>query len=118
MVSTCLFMFLARDLKISDFLQLEEKYVAQRRVRWVMQLINPQVSVFQSRDQLIFLPFNERQVKLQHLLADVLFMRDYQPLGAAKVPHRQQLSRAPVITADLQFPLCWQSVQRLPENIC
>ena len=87
MVFTCLFMFLAHDLKISDLLQLEEKYVAQRRARWVMQLINPQVSIFQSRDQLIFLPFNEMQVKLQHLLEDMLFMRDYQPLGAAKFPH-------------------------------
>lgn len=83
-----------------------------------MRLINLQVSIFQSRGQLIFLPFNEVQVKLQHLLEDVLFMRDYQPLGAAKVPHRRRLSRAPVITADLQFPLCWQSVQRLPENRC
>lgn len=80
-------MFLAHDLKISDFLQLEEKHVAQRRARWVMQLINPRVSVFRMWEQLIFLLFHEVQVKLQHLLKNVLFMRRYQPLGAAKVPH-------------------------------
>lgn len=83
-----------------------------------MQLINSQASIFQRWEQLIFLLFHEAQVKLQHLLENVLFMRHYQPLGAAKVPHWRQLSRALVITADLQFSLCWQSVQQLPENIC
>lgn len=83
-----------------------------------MQLINPQVAIFQSRDGLIFWLFDALRVKLQHLLEDVLFMRHYQPLGAAKVPHWQWLSRASVITAGLQFPLCWQSVQQLPEDVC
>lgn len=74
--------------------------------------------MFQRRDQLSFLLLNEVQVKLQHLLEDKLFTRDYQPLGAAKVPHWRRLSGASVITADLQFFLCWQSVQPLPENTC
>lgn len=42
----------------------------------------------------------------------------YETLRAAEVPHWWQLSRALVITAGLQCPLCWQSAQPLPEKMC